>query len=162
MKGHVKIRCVSRRDLASVALMVNEGRKQGGFLPHNPRCTAPSLAAYMRRMRSCFPYHMLVLEIEGNVQGYVDFCEMGGGVGHLIGIFVNQPNRRKGHAAKLVNQALRLLRKRRCHKVRSEVYITNRGAMLFSKRMGFFREGLFRDDEGHRDVVIWSKSIARR
>jgi len=57
---------------------------------------------------------------------------------------------------------MKILRVRGCHKVRSEVYATNYPAMSLCKRMGFKKEGLFRDDEGHHDLLIWSKFIAQK
>jgi len=161
MSDRIKIRRASRYDLASVASMINKGRELGGFLQHASRCTASSLAAYMKKMRAFYPYYMLVLDIDGDVRGYVDFCELDGGVGYLIGIFIRQDNRRRGRGAKLLQQALKLLRNRGCHKVRSEVYITNQPAALFCKREGFVKEGLLRNDEGHHTLVIWSKTLAK-
>ncbi len=161
MNHHTKIRRASNRDLPAVAAMVNWGRNQGGFLRHSSRCTSVSLAAYMRRMRACFPYDMLVLEADGSLQGYVDFCELDGGVGYLIGVFVNQGYRRKALGTELMKEAIKVLRKRGCHKIRSEVYTTNHPATRLSRRLGFVREGLLRDDEGHHDLAIWSKIIAK-
>lgn len=161
MLNHIKIRAVARRDLRGIATMINEARMQGRFLRHSTRCSPPSLAAYMKKMRVCFPYFMLVLEVDGKVQGYLDFCELDGGVGHLIGMFISRSLRRKRLGLKLVNEALKMLAKRGCHKVRTEVYSANRPGTLFCKRMGFRREGILRDDEGHRNTAIWAKTIGR-
>jgi len=46
---------------------------------------------------------MLVLEVNGNVQGYVDFYELDGGVGYLIGVYVSRGFRRNAFATSQPN-----------------------------------------------------------
>ena len=156
------VRVASIEDVPSIVTMVRAGSKEGVF-HHNPSHSfsveeqRESLRnfAFENRLKG---YQVLVFETKDTVVGYVD-SEVRRGVGHILGIYVNQNHRRKGVGKKLIENMLKDCRRQGCHKARLEVFANNHKAIGFYKHLGVIQEGYLRKDQEKKDTVIMSKFL---
>ncbi len=156
------VRVASIEDVPSIVTMVRAGSEEGIF-HYNP-----SHSFSVEEQRESFRnfafekrpkgYQVLVFETEDTVIGYVD-SEVKRGVGHILGIYVDQKHRRKGIGKKLIEYMLQDCMRQGCHKARLEVFANSHKAIGFYKHLGFIQEGYLRNDQENKDTVIMSKFL---
>ena len=103
-------------------------------------------------------YHFDVAVAPEIPVSYIDFYTSGG-IGHILGIYIDKENRFTDTGSELVKHALKVLEKSGCHKAKAIVYSYNSPALSFFRSNSFKESTTFFDDEFHRDVVIMIRFI---
>lgn len=90
--------------------------------------------------------------------GYIDFYTFGG-IGNILGIYVDEKRRLTNIGSELLKHALKILKNLGCHRAKAIVYSYNKLSLEFFKANLFTEAAKFPDDEFHRDVVIMATPL---
>lgn len=156
MTSELRVRPIVDKDYDSVIAMLEQGRRDSLFSPGDP-ITRESFQNYIKN--NCYEnYQMAVAELDKGTIGFTDFYTFGG-VGHLLGIYVLNSERRLGVGSSLLGYSVQKLTDLGCHKINTIVYSYNEPVLSFLINSGFAKVAILSDDEFHRDVIYFSKGV---
>ena len=100
-----------------------------------------------------YPNNFLVYVDESShrIFGYIIFYREG----HILSIAVDPKYRRKGIGSSLIKEVIKLLD----GNAKVEVRVSNKGAQMFYKKLGFTRSGIISRYYDNEDAIVMIRSI---